>query len=163
MRASIFVIAILVAGLSFAQSYFDPAGNQTRRLPTTIQNIDGSVTANPSWSRLYDAGWRTATQVQYTVVVTNQISPEMQLTIETYRQIIDSLFGEGAHLSTNITEDAVASALIGNTNVSLPVLTALKVVKNELREFTPNHFSTLPYGKTEIITTNTYTRMEAAE
>lgn len=138
-------------------------GSVRAEIPDTFKTDDGATINNYKHAtyRHHDDGWRDASlyeQVSIDVVTTNAIAPELQLTIATYAAVIQSIFGEGAHLDTNITEEVVVQTIAGSTNIPLPVITALKIARDELRGQFTGHFSTLPYAQTERVVTNASTQ-----
>lgn len=158
------IIAIMMfAVTASAQPWIDHTGKVAWRLPAQFHAPDKTVMINPTLNQLRHYGWAEAEQITVTEVITNTIDPELQLTIVQYQRIIEGLFGPGAHTNDSVSEDAVVRLLRTSTNVPLSTITALKVVRDELRTFHPGHFSTLPYGQAELVMTNVLTRWEAVE
>lgn len=161
MRQNIFLLLSLFGVLSTSQTYFDPAGNQTRRLPTTIQNLDGSVTANPSWSRLHDAGWRVATSTVETIIVTNAIPPAIQQVATSYKSAMESIFGEGAETNRALDKATVAITLSLDTNVTAETGLRLSTWYEILDGYWgKGEVWTYPWGASEYIVTNKTTVWE---
>lgn len=160
---SIIIATIMCAATAAAQPWIDHAGKVAWKLPAQFHAPDKTVMINPTLDQLRPYGWAEAEQEEITEVITNSIDPELRLTIATYAALMQSIFGEGSHLNTNITEAVVIDTFATSTNIPLPVLTAFAVARDKLRIVYTGHYAHLPYGQTEIVTTNTITRWKAKE
>lgn len=162
MRSCIIAI-VMCAATGSAQPWIDHNGKVAWRLPAQFHAPDKTVMINPTLDQLRPYGWSTTVSVPVVEVITNKIDGETRLTIATYAALMETIFGPGAHLSTNITEDLVVATFEqAATNIPLSVLTGFKVARDHLRMIYPGHFSALPYGKSEVITTNFITEWRRA-